>query len=81
MKIAFIHYHLKTGGVTIYVETSRSRAFSGLKPIGQLELPVKAVLFAGEARSLRLRSNGPRCKNLSADTVITDLDQLTEYMR
>jgi len=36
----------------------------------------RTALFAGDARSLRLRKDHPRCKNLSADLVITRLDQL-----
>ena len=38
------------------------------------------ALFAGDARSLRLRKNVPECKNLSADLVITDLIQLLDYI-
>ncbi len=43
--------------------------------------PAKAVgfqtaLFAGDQRSLRLRTDNRRCRNISADLVITDLDQL-----
>jgi len=40
----------------------------------------KTGLFAGDARSLRLRSDKPVCKNLSADIVITDLVQLLDYL-
>ncbi len=36
----------------------------------------KTALFAGDERSLRLRKDHPRCKNLSADLVISHLDQL-----
>jgi len=36
----------------------------------------QTALFGGDKRSLRLRSDDPRCKNLSADLVITDLSQL-----
>lgn len=38
------------------------------------------ALFAGDARSLRLRKDVTKCKNLSADLVITDLIQLLEYI-
>lgn len=38
------------------------------------------ALFAGDARSLRLRKDTPECKNLSADLVITDLIQLLEFI-
>jgi len=40
----------------------------------------KTGLFAGDARSLRLRSDEPVCENLSADIVITDLIQLLGYL-
>ena len=37
-------------------------------------------LFAGDARSLRLRSDESVCKKLSADIVITDLVQLLDHL-
>ncbi len=40
----------------------------------------KTGLFAGDARSLRLRENDPKCKDLSADIVITDLVQIIDYI-
>ncbi|MBW2248657.1 MAG: HAD hydrolase-like protein [Deltaproteobacteria bacterium] len=40
----------------------------------------KTALFAGDERSLRLRENDPKCKDLSADLVITDLIQLLDYI-
>jgi len=39
----------------------------------------KTGLFAGDARSLRLRKDEPVCKNVSADIVITDLIQVLDY--
>jgi putative hydrolase of the HAD superfamily len=41
----------------------------------------KTGLFAGDARSLRLRENDPKCKDLSVDFVITDLIQLLDYIQ
>jgi putative hydrolase of the HAD superfamily len=41
----------------------------------------KTGLFAGDARSLRLRENDPKCKDLSVDLVITDLAQLLDYIQ
>jgi putative hydrolase of the HAD superfamily len=38
----------------------------------------KTALFAGDARSLRLRENYPKCRNISADLVITDLIQILD---
>ena len=40
----------------------------------------KTGLFAGDTRSLRLRENDPKCKDLSADIVITDLVQIIDYI-
>jgi putative hydrolase of the HAD superfamily len=40
----------------------------------------KTALFAGDERSLRLRSDDPRCRGLRADLVITDLSQLNAYV-
>ena len=39
----------------------------------------KTGFFAGDARSLRLRSDEPVCENLSADIVITELIQVLDY--
>ena len=41
----------------------------------------KTALFAGDERSLRLRENDPKCKDLSVDLVITDLIQLLDYIQ
>ena len=41
----------------------------------------KTALFAGDGRSLRLRENDPRCKDLSADIVITDLIQILGHVQ
>ena len=41
----------------------------------------QTALFAGDRRSLRLRAEDPRCKNLSPDVVVTDLIQLTRHVR
>lgn len=40
----------------------------------------QTALFAGDARSLRLRKDHPRCKNLSPDLVITRLDQVPDFL-
>ena len=39
------------------------------------------ALFAGDKRSLRLRQDDPRCADISADLVITDLSQLLYYIK
>ncbi|OEU67483.1 MAG: hypothetical protein BBJ57_08335 [Desulfobacterales bacterium PC51MH44] len=41
----------------------------------------QTALFAGDARSLRLRKDDPECKDLSADLVITDLVQILDYLK
>jgi putative hydrolase of the HAD superfamily len=38
---------------------------------------MKTALFAGDERSLKWRRDDKRCKNLSPDLVITELQQLT----
>ncbi len=41
----------------------------------------QTALFAGDKRSLRLRSDDPRCRNMDADLVVTDLSQLIQHIR
>ncbi len=43
-------------------------------------LGFQTALFAGDARSLRLRADDPRCRNLSADLILTDLAQLIDHL-
>ena len=40
----------------------------------------QTALFAGDRRSLRLRTDDPRCINLKPDLVLTDLGQLRKYI-
>ncbi|MEJ2164111.1 MAG: HAD family hydrolase [Desulfobacterales bacterium] len=40
----------------------------------------QTALFAGDRRSLRLRRDDPRCKNLAPDLVVTDLSQLIQHL-
>lgn len=40
------------------------------------EAGFKTCLFAGDKRSLRLREDHPRCKNIKPDAIIKDLSQL-----
>ena len=40
----------------------------------------QTALFAGDARSLRLRKDDPRCRHLRADLILTDLEQLIGYL-
>lgn len=41
---------------------------------------MQTALFAGDARSLRLRSDDPRCRGLKPDLVITALGQLPAHL-
>jgi putative hydrolase of the HAD superfamily len=40
----------------------------------------RTALFAGDARSLRLRKDHPECRDLSPDIIVTDLIQLLDYL-
>jgi putative hydrolase of the HAD superfamily len=40
----------------------------------------QTALFAGDRRSLRLRTDDPRCGDLKPDLVLTDLEQLIQYI-
>ncbi len=40
----------------------------------------KTALFAGDARSLRMREYHPRCRGLAPDLIITDLNQIEAYL-
>ncbi len=44
------------------------------------QMGFQTALFAGDARSLRLRSGDPRCRDLRADLILTDLEQLIGYI-
>jgi len=41
----------------------------------------KTALFAGDARSLRMREDHPKCQNISADIVISDLVQILDLVQ
>ncbi|MDD2604262.1 MAG: HAD family hydrolase [Desulfobacterales bacterium] len=41
---------------------------------------LQTALFAGDARSLRLHSEDPRCRKLKPDLVVTDLGQLSAVL-
>jgi putative hydrolase of the HAD superfamily len=40
----------------------------------------QTALFAGDRRSLRLRTDDPRCADLSPELVLTDLGQLSQRL-
>ncbi len=41
----------------------------------------QTILFAGDARSLRLREDDPQCRDLAPDMVVTHLDQLIRQLK
>lgn len=63
-------------GSAIYIGNDMLNDMYPAKHVG-----FKTGLFAGDARSLRLRENDPVCKDLSVDLVITDLIQLLDYIK
>ncbi len=63
-------------GSTLYVGNDMLNDIYPAKQAG-----FKTGLFAGDARSLRLRENDPKCKDLSVDLVITDLIQLPDHIQ
>jgi putative hydrolase of the HAD superfamily len=44
-------------------------------------LGFQTALFAGDARSLRVRKDDPRCRNLKANLIVTDLSQLIDHLQ
>jgi putative hydrolase of the HAD superfamily len=58
----------------LYVGNDILNDISPAKAVG-----FKTALFAGDARSLRLRKDDRRCSHVTADLVITDLIQLLKY--
>jgi putative hydrolase of the HAD superfamily len=46
-----------------------------------LQAGFQTILFAGDARSLRLRADDPMCENITPDMVINDLKQLTNHLK
>jgi len=70
---------LKTMGIpahtVLYLGNDMLNDIFAAKTVG-----FKTALFAGDARSLRLRKDDPRCRDLSPDIIITDLIQLVDYL-
>ena len=88
-------YEVAKPSAVLFKQAAEKLKIKGISPSRVLYLgndmlndiyPAKATgfqtaLFAGDDRSLRLRSNDPRCKNISADLVITDLIQLIGHFQ
>ena len=68
-------YRLKSMGITedsvLYIGNDMLNDILPAKEVG-----FKTALFAGDARSLKLRKDDPRSKNLYPDIIVTDLIQL-----
>lgn len=62
-------------GHTLYVGNDMLNDIYPAKKTGFM-----TALFAGDQRSLRLRTDDKKVKNISADLVITDLIQIIDYM-
>ena len=61
---------------TLYIGNDMLNDIFPAKKVG-----FKTALFAGDDRSLRLRENHPKCQNLSADIIITDLVQILDLVQ
>ena len=61
---------------TLYVGNDMLNDMYPAKTVG-----FKTCLFAGDARSLRLRIEHPECVNLKPDLVITDLSQIIDFIK
>jgi putative hydrolase of the HAD superfamily len=61
--------------VSLYVGNDMLNDIYAAKQLG-----FQTALFAGDKRSLRLRTDDARCTNLSADLVLTDLGQLINHI-
>ena len=86
---SYAHRQAKPG-TFLYQQAAQSLAEQGIEPRQTLyvgndmrndvwpanEVGFRTALFAGDARSLRLREDDPRGKTIPADTVLTDLRQI-----
>ena len=95
-ELIFFSYQIRHAKPSIVPFKKAASAISaqGLKPAAALyvgndmlndiypakQLGFQTALFAGDARSLRLRTDDSRCVNLSTDLVLTDLSQLIEHI-
>jgi putative hydrolase of the HAD superfamily len=64
-----------TAAACLYVGNDMLNDIYPAKQVG-----FQTALFAGDARSLRMRTEDRRCCNLSADLVLTDLSQLIDHI-
>ena len=87
-------YEVAKPSPTLFKMAAEKLYSKGIQPVAVLYVgndmlndiyPANAIgfqtaLFAGDRRSLRLRTDDPRCTDLSPDLVITDLGQLSQYI-
>lgn len=62
-------------GEAVYVGNDMLNDIAAARQAG-----MKAVLFAGDERSLRLREDDERCQDITPDAIITELSQLPELI-
>ena len=95
-ELIFLSYQIRHAKPSMVPFTKAASALSakGLKPAASLyvgndmlndiypakQLGFQTALFAGDARSLRLRTDDARCIDLSSDLVLTDLSQLIGHI-
>jgi putative hydrolase of the HAD superfamily len=60
---------------TVYVGNDMCNDILGARRAG-----LQTALFAGDKRSLRLRGNDPRCRDVTPDVILTDLDQIEDHL-
>lgn len=91
---SYEHHTAKPGTEIFEIAAERLQAFAGIKPeqvllVGNDMLNdifaaqrqgFKTALFAGDARSLRLREDHPDCKSLKSDLILTELPQLASCL-
>jgi putative hydrolase of the HAD superfamily len=95
-ELIFLSYQIRHAKPSMvpFKKAARAIIAMGLKPAASLyvgndmlndiypakQLGFQTALFAGDTRSLRLRTDDSRCVNLSTDLVLTDLEQLIGHI-
>jgi putative hydrolase of the HAD superfamily len=88
-------YEVAKPSPTLFKMAAEKLHSKGIQPVAVLYVgndmlndiyPANAIgfqtaLFAGDRRSLRLRTGDPRCADLSPDLVLTDLGQLIRHLQ
>ena len=72
--VSLDHYHIPRSSA-LYVGNDM---FNDIKPAH--EAGFQTALYAGDARSLRMRTDDMRCRGISADMIVSDLHQLVELV-